>query len=160
MGAADKRQYERALKRALEMLSYRSRSHKEVAKDLEKREFEPEVIEEVLQQLHRYGYLDDLKLALNIIERCQEANKGWARIYSEMRRKGIDRETAEESLERHYDEDKAEDSLFFLVEESLSGFTDYPLESEVEAIARKLNRRGFPPSSTRNAVYRVVNDQR
>ena len=92
------------------MLSYRSRSGFEIRGDLRKKGFSQEVINKVIEDLQERGWLDDRELAHDIISYGQDRNKGWMRIYADLRRRGIERSLAEESLERYYDVDKAREN--------------------------------------------------
>ncbi|MDY6794295.1 MAG: RecX family transcriptional regulator [Actinomycetota bacterium] len=135
------------------MLAYRSRSEKEVVSDLERKGFQHKLVGEVIEQLHGEGYLDDDRFAMQLIESCQEANKGWTRIYTELRKRGIKRDRAEESLNAHYDERKAEETLEYLVRESMGNLPAPPGKVDFASIIRKISRMGFPPSSIMNAMH-------
>jgi len=134
------------------MLSYRSRSGLEIETDLEKRGFPAEIVNGVVNDLSEKGWLDDGRLAEEIISYGQDRNKGTTRIYADLRKRGISRQLAEESLERFYDEDKAMLSLRRLAEESLSGYSSSPSEIELNAMIRHISRRGFSHLSAREAI--------
>jgi len=154
-----KQGYNGAFARALKMLSYRSRSGFEITGDLREKGFSQEVIDRVIEDLQERGWLDDCELAHDIISYGQDRNKGWMRIYADLRRRGIERSLAEESLERYYDDDKAQESMRWLVRESLSTYSSPPCKTEIDAIIRRISRRGFSPPSVKGIVYDLSSDK-
>ena len=93
--SALKQGYNGAFTRALKMLSHRSRSRYEISADLREKGFSQEVINRVIEDLQDRGWLDDSELAHDIISYGQDRNKGWMRIYADLRRRGIERRIAE-----------------------------------------------------------------
>ena len=157
--SALKHGFDGALARALKMLSYRSRSGYEITADLRERGFSQEVINRVIEDLEERGWLDDRELAHNIISYGQDRNKGWMRIYADLRRRGVERKLAEESLERFYDDDKARESLRWLVRENLSVYSSPPCKTEMDAIIRRVSRQGFLPHAVKEIVYDLSRDK-
>jgi len=97
---------ERATQRALNFLSYRDRSEKEVTDNLSKAGYSTEVIENVLERLAELSLVDDRKFAKTWIENRNEFRpRGKRALAYELRQKGIDQVVIEESLGSSVDED-------------------------------------------------------
>ena len=157
--SALKQGFDGAFARALKMLSYRSRSGYEITADLREKGFSQEVINRVIDDLMERGWLDDRELAHDIISYGQDKNKGWMRIYADLRRRGIERSLAEESLERYYDDDEARESLRWLVQENLSAYSSPPCKTEMDAIIRRISRQGFLPLAVKDKISDLSRDK-
>jgi SOS response regulatory protein OraA/RecX len=141
------------------MLSYRSRSGHEITADLRGKGYSQEVISKVISDLQDRGWLDDNELAHDIISYGQDRKKGWMRIYADLRKRGIGRDLAEESLDRYYDEQKAKESLRWLVQENLATYSTPPCKKEIDTIIRRISRQGFLPLSVKGIVYDLSRDK-
>lgn len=98
---------ERATQRALNFLSYRDRSEKEVVLNLSKAGFSTEVIENVLGRLAELSLIDDRKFAKLWIENRSEFRpRGKRALAYELRQKGIAQVVIDESLGGSVDEDE------------------------------------------------------
>ncbi len=79
-----------ALDRAVRFLSYRPRSTSEVRRNLQGKGVEPPVIEQVIAQLERLGYLDDLAFARFWVQNRDEFRpRGPLALRQELKQKGI-----------------------------------------------------------------------
>ncbi|NLU41902.1 MAG: regulatory protein RecX [Firmicutes bacterium] len=78
---------ERALDSAYKYLSYRARSIHEVREHLSKKGYSDEVIEEALDRLMQYGYLDDLEFARQFVR--SKSDWGSRRLKYELARKRV-----------------------------------------------------------------------
>jgi regulatory protein len=94
---------------ALQFLGYRPRSEYEVRQRLRRKGYPDPAIEHAVQQLLEWGYLNDRQFAdfwLN--NRLEHSPRGERALMQELRRKGIDVETAREALgEQEVDEHAA-----------------------------------------------------
>ena len=98
---------ERARDKALNYLSYRPRSAHEVRDYLAQKEFSAVAIEETLERLRRVDLIDDEAFARYWVEnRLKFRPKGRRALSYELRQKGIDSRTIEQSL-ADYDEGAA-----------------------------------------------------
>ncbi|MCI0844446.1 MAG: regulatory protein RecX [Chloroflexi bacterium] len=90
--------YIKAKNAALRLLSYRSRSEKEVQRRLEGR-FTKEAVERTLSDLRRQGLLDDAAFAKEWREQRERFRpRGPAVIRQELQKLGVDREVVREAL--------------------------------------------------------------
>jgi regulatory protein len=80
-------------------LSYRARSAQEVRDYLRRKEWEPELIEQVITEFTQQGYIDDRAFAENWV-RSRQARQGLGknRLRQELQKKGISRANQEEVL--------------------------------------------------------------
>lgn len=90
---------ERAYAAALNFLSYRPRSRREVADYFRRKKTDPNVSEAVMERLDRLGVLDDREFARFWLDNRQRFRpRGTRALRVEMRRKGLDTEVIEEAL--------------------------------------------------------------
>ena len=95
----EKKELVRAKNTAYRYLSYRPRSYAEVEKKLRDREFGEALVNAVLSDMIRLGYLDDEKFADQWVQgRVRLRGLGRRRIEQELRDKGVDRETIRRAL--------------------------------------------------------------
>lgn len=90
---------ERAKGYALNYISYRMRSEKEVADYLHGKEFDSEISSLVISRLRELGYLDDFEFAEAFVrDRLNLSKHGKSRIEFELKLKGIDSSVIQEVL--------------------------------------------------------------
>lgn len=90
----------RALSAALAFLAYRPRSEREVRDRLRQKGYPPEAIAAAVEKLQGWRYLDDADFARRWVEnRETHQPRGRRLLEQELRRKGIDRDTARETVE-------------------------------------------------------------
>jgi regulatory protein len=153
------RSYQQAYKRAIKMLSVRSRSTFEVACDLRGKGFSDHVVGQVTEELAEKGWINDEELARSIVSNAQRCNKGWTKIYKILRSRGFDRHDAEEALSSFYDLQKEEESINFLVSERLASLSTAPGTSETEKIIMAISNRGFPPLRIRRSLESLMDER-
>lgn len=84
---------------AVNFLSYRMRSVKEIEDYLRKKEMPPEVIGQAVRRLRHHRYIDDSEFAKMFVEsRMRTSAKGPAVIQQELRKKGVAEADAVEAL--------------------------------------------------------------
>jgi regulatory protein len=85
---------------ALRLLGYRARSRSELKQRLERKGYDPELIEETLELLHRGGFIDDAEFSRAWVRsRTGARPMGPTRIAAELRQKGVERELIQDALE-------------------------------------------------------------
>lgn len=146
-----------AMDEALRVLSRRRMSVAKLRSHLQRRRYPPEEIEECLDRLEEWGYLDDLSYARDLVERTMaRAPVGRERLLWELRTRGIPEAVAEEVAsevlssvsERELCEKAARDYL--ASRRGTAGRNRY----SVEEVARYLMRRGFDDET----VFLVVSE--
>lgn len=90
----------KARESALRLLGYRDRTVSEIRKRLIGNDFPEDIVEEVIDQLSRIGYLDDEKFSREWVRsRTVSKPMGKARLNWELRAKGVEQPMVEEALE-------------------------------------------------------------
>ncbi|HEX8914113.1 MAG TPA: RecX family transcriptional regulator [Humisphaera sp.] len=144
---------------ALRMLQSRLHSRSEVKKKLARKEYGPQVIDAVLADLERLGYLNDAEFAkAKATSAAKHKHHGARRAKVELMRKGVDPETAEKALADVYD---AHDSL--AVAKELARKQAPRLSRLDPQVARRrlvgmLQRRGFDYEMVKPVVDEVLGE--
>lgn len=116
----------RAKKRALHLLEKMDRTEKGLYDKLRESEYPTELIEEAIDYVKRYHYVDDMRYAKNYISYHQEG-RSRARIRQELVRKGISKDMIEAAMEESY--------------------ADSDENQELVMITKLLEKKGYDPSS-------------
>ncbi|HEX7066436.1 MAG TPA: recombination regulator RecX [Bacillales bacterium] len=104
---------------ALNYLSYRMRSVKEIKDYLRKKETVPEVIDKVLERLEHHQYIDDREFAKSFVRsRKRSSTKGPGAIYQELRQKGVAEGEIMLALEEYPPEEQADTAVKFAAKQS------------------------------------------
>jgi regulatory protein len=89
----------KAKERALNLLSYRARSRKELAGRLRRAGYDEEIVEETLSRLENTGLIDDAQFSQGWVNsRVSGKGLGKVRVRWELRQKGVASEVVEEAL--------------------------------------------------------------
>lgn len=149
-----------AFELALNFLSYRPRSAREVEMRLRKKGYTPEQIEQTLSRLRERGYVDDREFArFWITNRQTFSPRGPHLLRSELRQKGVPSDIVEEALNEYRDDQaqRAEEAAEVAAEYDLPD--DEPVPGSDEATALGLARKrmrllaGLDPQVTRRRLY-------
>lgn len=93
-------QLKKAKATALEFISYRGRSEKEVRDKLEKKSFSPEIIEKAVSRFEDLGYINDETYARDYARsRLQGKGYGPQRIRMDLKKRGVPKHLIEEALQ-------------------------------------------------------------
>lgn len=131
-----------ARKYAYRLLSYRSRSIKELQERLEKKGFGNNEISSTLKHLEKAGFLDDQALALNLKHQASD-NKlfGHHRTRRWLLERGIPSEIVDATLE--YSEDAETHNIRKLIDKKLKSMGNYPAEKKMKRLHDLLMRKGY-----------------
>ena len=137
--------------KALNLLSYRAHSRKELADKLrQKTSCHPAELSEVLDWLEEIGFLNDRAYAASVVRHAAGKGYGSGRIMSELARRGISKELWDEALSEMPD---TGDALDKLVRTKLRDPED---REEVRKVSAALVRRGYSWDEVRRAIERHV----
>ena len=140
-------QFEGAYQRAINFLSYRIRSEKEIRQNLTKHEIPEEIIERVLDRLRGASLVNDREFASLWVEnRVQFKPRGKRALSSELFQKGIHNEIIEEVL-AELDEEKLAYQCARSKITKYSGLEEKAFQKKLSGL---LTRRGFP--------YHIIKD--
>lgn len=128
---------------SLWLLNYRPRSVKEMTLALKKRGFPPEVIDETVSSLLRWGYIDDDNYKSYVIGKRKRNNpKGRSFVMRELQEAGID---CGYELEDLYTDEEEQELIGKLLEQWCRSGIDF--NENRDRFFQRLCRRGF---SSRN----------
>lgn len=129
-----------AFNKALKFLSYRQRSTKEVYDYLKKKEYSEESINETIQKLNEYKFLNDEEFARTFTNSRQIKGKSKRTIAFELKLRGINRETAEQTLDSSQDDLKTAKEY---IEKRIHQFENLEPEKRKKRIISRLQARGY-----------------
>lgn len=145
-------------KRALRLLERRDYSRKELSERLKKDGYTGVVIEQIMEYLDEFHYLDDVRVAGSYI-RCHKERKSRRELEFLLKQKGIGEEEVELALEENYcreDGCSQEEAALrrqlqkLRIEEETLGELDY---EEKQKLAAKLYRKGFEQDLIRRVLF-------
>ena len=128
---------------SLKLITIKDRTKKELYEKLKQKGYDENTISQEITFLEEYGYINDSSYTQKFINDCVNIKKwGSKRIYSELIRKGIDREIIEDLLNRDDEEE-------ILMSEFQKLFKNSDLSNikERRRIFGFFMRRGFKSSS-------------
>lgn len=99
--------------RAVNLLTYKPRSIKELRERLlEKTWTNREIVNEVIEKLSKYGYLDDIKFAKDFASsKVRQKAVGKKRLRMDLVKRKLDKETIEKALEQTFEETPEEEII-------------------------------------------------
>ena len=146
---------------AVGALGRRALTERELRLKLIPRASDERHIGETIERLRSIGYLDDQRTAeSHAYSKRELEGLGSRRVLSELRRRGVDAQTAERTVEAAYrDVDELEQIRQYL-ERKLGRRLEGKLEDprEVLRLTQRLLRAGFSPGRIRQAMDRVAAD--
>lgn len=144
-----------ARKILLDQLTGQARSRKELADRLARKNVPSEVATRLLDRFEEVGLVDDGAFARSWVA-SRQPGKGLARraLAQELRRKGIDDETAREALDEIDPADETE-AARALVRKKLRSLRGVDRATATRRLAAMLARKGHPPG----VVYAVIREE-
>ncbi len=142
----------RARNAAYRLLTYRPRSRFELTTKLQEKDFDGAVVEAVLADMKRLGYINDRQFAEQWASgRVRLRGFGRRRIEQELRTKGIDRDVIAEALGQVFGVDTETETAYKEAEKKLNLMKTADRETKRRRLAGFLERKGFSYS-----IIRVV----
>lgn len=142
---------EKAFSKAIDYLSVRRRTQREIMRKLKEKGYLPEVIEKVVEKLKEYGYIDDVKFCEQYIETYIDKN-GVMKIKSDLLRLGVESSLINEAL-KQADEDAQSQAAVDAARKYLRGH-DY----DRLKLMRHLANRGFGYADSKAAAQAVKDE--
>lgn len=144
----------KAFDAAVNFLSYRPRSVKEIRDKLTKKEYAEHLIDDVIQRLENYGYVDDRAFAkLWIRDRNRLKPRGKRALQYELRNKGISDTIISELLDEMVDENDGAYEAASKRIRRMQGKTQREFKRKIGAF---LQRRGFSYDSANRAIEQHI----
>ncbi len=135
--------------RALELLSRKPQSRRELTRKLNEWGAGPEEADAVCDRMEELGYLNEAAYAARIVEVYSARGFGEKKLRDELYRRGVPREEWDEALARVEDSTQAIDDF---LQKKLTGWTGD--RKQLQKVAAALARRGFSWSDIRDALAR------
>lgn len=152
-----KENYQICLSKAINYISYKPRTKKEVERKLKQDNFDDYVIENVINKLKEYNYIDDKKYIESFINNKLSSKPiGKYRIKQELIDKGIDRVIIEEKISEYEIDDLH--NIIMLIKKKIK---DKNQINEIKYKRRLINfllRRGFDLSSINKGIDLFLKD--
>jgi len=142
-------------KSAMHILEFKTRTEQELRQKLKQKEFSEDQIEDAVEYVKSFGYINDRRYAETyILNRQQE--KSCTKIIQELVQKGIDHSIAEEAWEEACDSERSErDILREQMQKKLSGI-EVPDEKQLRRVFAFFMRRGFKYDDIAAVVRDIV----
>lgn len=139
----------------LDALAGQARSRRELRDRLAKKGVPDELAERLLDRFTEVGLVDDEAFARSWVE-SRQRSRGLARraLAQELRRKGVDDETARTALD-DLDPDREQQAARALVRKRLRSLRGLDQATATRRLAGLLARKGYPPA----LAYAVVRDE-
>lgn len=99
-------QYKRAKERALYLIERSEKTTKEIRDKLRQGRYRQEIIDQVIQFLEKYGFIDDMVYAKHYIE-FKQARRSRKQITMELLQKGVSKDIIVETFEKFGTDEKA-----------------------------------------------------
>jgi regulatory protein len=129
---------------ALNLLSYRSRSEKEISDRLKKKRFSRENIDGVIEDLKRVNLLDDYEFACSWIkDRMKNRPRGLTLLRQELIKKGIRKEIIDKASDEFYPEDQEVEIASELIKRREKRYRGLDKKIARKRMSGFLLRRGF-----------------
>ena len=135
--------------RALELLSRKPQSRRELNRKLNEWGAGPEEADAVCDRMEELGYLNEAAYAAGVVEVCSARGFGEKKLRDELYRRGVPREEWDEALARVEDSTQAIDDF---LQKKLTGWTGD--RKQLQKVTAALARRGFSWSDIRDALAR------
>lgn len=141
---------------ALRLLTQAPRSRSQLAEAMSRRGVDDAVAERVLDRFEEVGLVDDIAYAHALV-RTRHADRGLARraLAVELRRKGIDPDTAQEALDT-LDSEREERTARELVRRRWAATAGLDTDRRMRRIVGMLGRKGYSPSLALRLVREMV----
>ena len=139
---------------ALKVIEYRDRTEKELREKLKEKGFGENLIDDELEFLKSYGFINDARYAERFTADAINLKKwGKSRIKSELIRKGVDRELIDNTIEDAFLE--IDDDRLFAEMQKRYKNSDFSNIKERTRIFNFFLRRGFSPEEIKGAINRM-----
>jgi regulatory protein len=146
-------QFQKAIDSALNFLSYRPRSEKEVRQNLLRKRYSDGFIDKIVERLKEMRMIDDTAFARFWVEnRDVFSPRSHRALKSELRAKGVDAESLDEAMEDAADQDTSALEVARKKQKSLKGLEYKDFRQKLGSF---LARRGYDYQTSKRAVDAV-----
>lgn len=141
-----KTEMEKGIDSAVKYLSFRSRTEKEVADHLLKKNYSEKIVLDIINRLKEYRYLDDQAYLKNYLSsNAQVTRYGKIRIFHDLKRRGL-KETVLDQLDEDYPQDLEKKFCQALAQKYFSQLRGKSIAERKKKLSNKLLRLGYQGS--------------
>ena len=138
----------------LKLITIKDRTEKEIRTKLKEKGFDENIIEEEIEFLSHYGYINDKRYAEHFTNDAIALKKwGKARIRMELSRRGVERDIVDNAIEEAFF-DVDDDRLYTEMEKRFKN-ADFSNMKERTRIFNFYQRRGFSPEEIKGAMNKM-----
>ena len=141
-----------AFNKVIRYLGYGPRSKLEIIKYLKEKGIEN--YKPTVKKLTEYGYIDDIKLASDMVNYYMELDKGPLYILKKMDEKGISDEVSQNAI-KEYSKDIEEEKSLAVGQKEVLKLKEYPLKKQKTMLYAKLVARGYSIDVARRVIDKV-----
>ncbi len=153
----DDKELGRARNAAYRYLTYRPRSRTEIEQKLEEKGFAGPIVQSVLNDLGRLGYINDREFARQwAASRVRLRGFGGRRIERELRNKGVSRDIIHEAVGHVFEDTSEVDIARREAEKKVRNLTRFEPEVRRRRLAGFLERKGFSSVIIRVIMHDVL----
>ena len=139
---------------ALKLIEFKDRTEKEIRQKLHEKGYDENSIEDEIEFLKNYGYINDSRYAEHFTHDAINIKKwGKGRIRAELLRKGVDREIIDSVIEESFEE--VDDDRVFSLMKTRFANSDFSNIKERTRIFNFYMRRGFSPDEIKGAMNKM-----
>ena len=139
---------------ALRLIEFKDRTEKELREKLKEKNYDENSIDDEIEFLKNYGYIDDKRYAEHFVNDAINLKKwGKIRIRSELLRKGIDRDIVDNAIDDAFED--IGDNLVFSQMQTRFKNSDFSNIKERTRIFNFFMRRGFSPDEIKGAMNKM-----
>ena len=144
---------------AMKYLKSRLHSRAELRRKLVRREHPEEMIDEVLSELGRMGYLDDARFArTKALAAAEHKHHGRRRAFVELLKAGVKRDVADAALDDVYEQTDSLAAARMLAEKKAGSLKKLEPMVARRRLAGMLQRRGFDYETIKPVIDQVLGD--
>lgn len=144
----------KANKYAINLLSYSTKTTKELTDKMKEKGYEDNIIENTIEMLKQYNYINDKQYVENYInDKLYLNSDGSNKIKMKLIQKGIDKNLINEYI-NNIDEDIEYDNAFKIAERKINSYSKFDLNIQKKKLYAFLLNRGYGY----DVVKRVITD--
>jgi regulatory protein len=144
---------------AMKYLKSRLHSRAELRRKLVRREHPEEMIDQVLSELGRMGYLDDARFArTKALAAAEHKHHGRRRAFVELLKAGVKRDVADAALDDVYEQSDSLAAARMLAEKKAPSLKKLEPMVARRRLAGMLQRRGFDYETIKPVIDQVLGD--
>lgn len=144
---------------AINYLSYRMRSEKEIRDYLKDKETDPEQIEEVIKKLDQERLLDDQEFANSLVRtRIMTSSKGPLLLKKELLDKGVSAVKADEAI-TFYSFDKQYEKALKFAEKKMKNDGRKSYRQQIQSVQQTLMQKGFKGDVIQEVLANLPEDE-